>query len=184
MLPPLRHLVRSMLAASTAQPQPRQEATVQPRHRQDMVQLLPPLVLHLHLLEQCPPHQATAQLQQAVRQRLPLGRRMLDHMARTDLLGPRDVKRGTLTFLFNQAPIFPPLYLCKHTPNYPTTPPPSIPTQPTNFHLGLSSSFKHLAKPRAASPCPARCVPPPLSRSAARCHVPRAEQCLVSVAAR
>ena len=163
-----------------AQPRPHLEDTVP----QDMVQPPPPLVLRLRLWDPFPPRQATAPLQQALRQRLPPVRPMLVLMAHTDLLDPRDVIRGTLTYLYKQAPIFLPLYLCKHTPNYPTTPPPSIPTQPTNFHLGLSSSFKHLAKPRAASPCPARCVPPPLSRFAARCHVPRAEQCLVSVAAR
>merc|ERR1711936_1004348 len=55
-------------------------------------------------------------------------------------------------------------------PNYPTT----IHTYPTNQLPSRSFKFlQALGKPRAASPCPARCVPLPLSRFAARCLVPR-----------
>ena len=162
-----------------AQLRPHLEDTVP----QDMVQPPPPLVLRLRLWDPFPPRQATAPLQQALRQRLPPVRPMLVLTAHTDLLGPRDVIRGTLTYLYKQAPIFLPLYLCKHTPNYPTTPP-SIPTQPTNFHLGLSSSSRHLAEASPASRCRARCARPPPSRFATRCRRHAAPRCLASVAAR
>jgi len=182
MLPLLLLLVPSELVASMALPRPHLD-TVPPPLPQDMVQPQPPLVLRRRLWDPFPPHQATAPLQQAAQQRLPPVRPMLDLTARTDLLGPRDVIRGTLTYLYKQAPIFLPLYLCKHTPNYPTTPT-SLPTQPTNFHLGLSSSSRTLAKRSRASLCLARSAPPQLSRFATPCLKHVAPRCLASVAAR
>ena len=177
MLPLL--LLSAHSVASMAQPQPHLD-TNQP---QDMVQPPPPLVLHLRLWDRFPPHQATAPLQQALQQRLPPVRPMWVLTARTDLPGPRDVIRGTVTYLFKQAPIFLPLYLCKHTPNYPTTPT-SLPTQPTNFHLGLSSSSRTLAERSPASLCLGRCAPPRLSRFATPCLKHVVPRCLASVAAR
>merc|ERR1719464_164954 len=67
-----------------AQPRPHPEDTEPP----------PPLVLRLRLWDPFPPRQATAPLQQALRQRLPPVKPMLDLTALTDLLGPRDVIRG------------------------------------------------------------------------------------------
>ena len=163
--------------------QPRAHLADTDPHPQDMVQPPPPLVLPLHLWAPSPPHQATAPPQQAVRQRLPPVRPMLDLTAHTDLLGLRDVIQGTLTYLYKQAPISLPLYLCKHTPNYPTTPS-SIPTQPTNFHLGLSSSSRLLVEASPASRCLARSAPPPPSRFATPCLQPAVPQCLANAAAR
>ena len=171
-------LLSAHSVASTAQPQPHLDTVPQ-----DMVQPPPRLVLRLRLWDPFLPHRATAPLQQALRQRLPPARPMLDLTAHTDLLGPRDVIRGTLTYLYKQAPIFQPLYLCKHIPNYPTTPP-SIPTQPTNFHLGLSSSSRTLAERSPASLCLARCAPPRLSRFATPCLKHVVPRCLASVVAR
>merc|ERR1719336_3447381 len=90
---------------------------------------------------------------------------MLDLTAHTDSLGPHDVIRGTPSLLYKQVPIFPPLYLCKHIPNYPTTPS-CIPTQPTNFHLGPSSSSRTSEEQSRASLCLARSAPRPPSRFA------------------
>ena len=72
--------------------------------------------------------------------------------------------------------------LC-HTPNYSTTTS-CIPTQPTNFHLGPSSSSRTSEEQSRASLCLARFAPRPPSRFARQLPRHVVSPCLASAAPR